>query len=134
MFPKPDPFFSFTPSPHADQSPMKKPAKSCPLFQLAGDFDSDTSNGTARIRFPRTQSPSSPQECRERSAQKSPEDPTARGASDFLTLNKDKRAFQDSFSTKEVIFYSSWSEERNVLGRTEWCSTSETRPNNPISE
>ncbi|MXQ79150.1 hypothetical protein E5288_WYG000627 [Bos mutus] len=49
---------SFTVSPHANQSPMKKPPKSCPVFQLAGDFDSDTSNGTARIRFPRTQSPS----------------------------------------------------------------------------
>ena len=58
MFPKPDPFFSFTVSPHANQSPMKKPPKSCPVFQLAGDFDSDTSDGTARIRFPRTQSPS----------------------------------------------------------------------------
>ena len=79
---------------------------------------------------PKALAPLHPQECRERSVQKSPEGPSARGASDFLTLNKDKRAFQGSFSTKEVIFYSSWSEERNVLGRTEWCSTSETWPNN----
>lgn len=63
-----------------------------PALSAGDEYDSGMSNGTARIQFPRTQSPSSPQEHRERSVQKSPEDPAARGASNFLTLNKDKRA------------------------------------------
>ena len=51
---------------------------------------------------------------------------------DEETPEQGQRAFQGSFSTEEVIFYSSWTAERNVLGRTEWCSASETLPNNPI--
>ena len=85
MSPKPDPFFKVSPLPLMPASPpWKQPPKSCPLGQLADEYDSGTSNRTARIWFPRTQSPSSPQERRERSVQKSPEDPAACGASDFL--------------------------------------------------
>ncbi|XDA72811.1 hypothetical protein R6Z07M_003084 [Ovis aries] len=92
--------------------PWKQPPKSCPLFQLVGEYDSGTSDGTARIGFPRTQSPSSPQECRENSAQKSPEDHAAHGASDFLTLNKDRGLSRAASVQRRP--HSNWLEEEHA--------------------
>lgn len=65
--------------------------------------------------------------------QKRPEVQGVSAASNFLTLNKDKRTFQSSLRTEEMISCASWSEERNVLGGAESLPTTEISAENPIS-